>query len=241
MAVKPVRWKNETFRIAYDIVHPDASKDLIVLHGWGSDKELMKQAFATAFPDWRHIYIDLPGFGKSSNDTVLKTEDYAAIVETFLESIGAKKDAAVGHSFGGKVATLLNPERLVLLSSAGIVLPKPLKIRAKIALFKLLKPFGGKKLRRLFASKDAADMPPHMYETFKNVVDEDFTDRFAAYTRPALLCWGAEDTATPPEAGETIAKAMPRAELILFDGDHYFFLKNPRAVISKMEAFLETV
>jgi pimeloyl-ACP methyl ester carboxylesterase len=172
---------------------------------------------------------------------VLTTRDYAAIVESFLESVGAGKDVVVGHSFGGKVATLLDPERLVLLSSAGIVLPKPLKIRTKIALFKLLKPFGGGKLRKFFASKDAAEMPENMYETFKNVVDEDFSDRFAAYTRPALLCWGAEDTATPPEAGEAIAKRMPRAELHVFGGDHYFFLKNPQPVISKMEAFLETV
>ena len=241
MAVKPVTYQGDTYRIAYDIVHPDAKRDMIVLHGWGSNKELMRRAFGGALGGFRHIYIDLPGFGKSTCDTVLTTRDYAAIVESFLESVGAKKDAAVGHSFGGKVATLLDPDRLVLLSSAGIVLPKPLNVRAKIALFKLLKPFGGGKLRKFFASKDAAEMPENMYETFKNVVDEDFSDRFAAYTRPALLCWGAEDTATPPEAGEAIAKRMPGAELHVFGGDHYFFLKNPQPVISKMEAFLETV
>ncbi|WP_300366498.1 alpha/beta hydrolase [Hydrogenimonas sp.] len=241
MAVKPIRYNNETFRIAYDIVNPEGRHDLIILHGWGSSKELMRQAFGHAFKTWRHIYIDLPGFGKSSNESVLKTEDYGAIVDLFLQNIGAKKNAAVGHSFGGKVATLLNPERLVLLSSSGIVMPKSFKIRAKIALFKLLKPIGGAKLRSVFVSRDAADMPQHMYETFKQVVDEDFRDHFAAYTRPALLCWGRNDTATPPEAGETIASLMPKSRLVLFDGDHYFFLNNPQPVIAEMELFLETV
>ena len=241
MAVKPIRYNGETFRIAYDIVNPDMPRNLIVLHGWGSNKELMKQPFEKAFKKWRHIYIDLPGFGRSPNDAILTTDDYAAIVENFLQSIGARRDAAVGHSFGGKVATLLHPDRLILLSSSGILLPKPLKIRAKIALFKLFKPFGGAKLRKLFVSSDAADMPQNMYETFKNVVDEDFRDRFAAYTGPALLCWGREDRATPPVAGETIAALIPESKLRLFEGDHYFFLKNPQPVVAEMEAFLETV
>jgi pimeloyl-ACP methyl ester carboxylesterase len=241
VAVKPVTYRGETFRIAYDIVHPEAKRDLIVLHGWGSDKELMKRAFAEAFADWRHIYVDLPGFGKSASDAVLETRDYAAIVSRFLQALGAGPDAAAGHSFGGKVATLLAPKKLILLSSAGIVMPKSAGVRAKIALFKLLKPLGGGRLRRLFASKDAADMPQNMYETFKKVVDEDFTDIFAAREKPALLCWGESDTATPPEAGRRIAALMPRAELAFFPGGHYFFLENPRPVIERMEVFLETV
>ncbi|WP_353662580.1 alpha/beta hydrolase [Hydrogenimonas sp. SS33] len=241
MAIKPVRYDGTTFRIAYDIFNPEGERDLVFLHGWGSDKALMRQAFSKAFPSWRHIYIDLPGFGKSENDRVLTTSDYAGIVDAFLKAIGAKKDAAVGHSFGGKVATLLAPDRLVLLSSAGIVLPKPWDVRFKIALFKLLKPFGGARVRRLFVSQDAAGMPQNMYETFKNVVDEDFSARFAAYRRPALLLWGKEDTATPPKTGETIASLMPDARLHLMEGDHYFFLKHPDETIAKMEAFLETV
>ena len=241
MAVKSVTHEGRTFRIAYDIRHPEAPRDLVILHGWGSNKELMAQAFADALPGFRHIYVDLPGFGKSPNDAVLTTDDYAAIVRAFLRSLGARPDVAAGHSFGGKVATLLDPDRLILLSSAGIVLPKPLKVRAKIALFKALKPFGGAKLRRLFASKDAADMPRNMYETFKKVVDEDFSGRFAAYEKPALLCWGRDDTATPLRAGERIAALMPRARLEVFDGDHYFFLHDPRPVVAAMEVFLETV
>jgi len=120
-------------------------------------------------------------------------------------------------------------------------MPKPLKVRLKIALFKALKPFGGAKLRRLFVSEDAAGMPPHMYETFKNVVDEDFRAHFAAYERPALLLWGKEDTATPPVAGETIASLMPGAKFHTIEGDHYFFLRHPDETVAKMEAFLETV
>jgi len=241
MAIKPVRYKGETFKLSYDMVNPTKRETLLFLHGWGSNKELMKQAFGDAFQKYRHLYLDLPGFGKSDNRIVLTTDDYAKIVAEFLQKMEIEIEAIIGHSFGGKVATLLAPKRLILLSSAGIVLPKPLKVRAKIALFKLLKPFGGSALRKFFVSSDAVRMPQHMYETFKNVVDEDFSDIFSARKEPTLLCWGKEDTATPLKAGQKMAELIPQAKLTVFEGDHYFFLQQKRDVVHTMEAFLETV
>ncbi len=241
MALKRITYNGQSFRLSYDILNPSKKKSILFLHGWGSSKELMRQAFGGGLSDFRHIYLDLPGFGKSDNDAVLTTHDYAAITGAFLEALDIRPFAAAGHSFGGKVATLLQPERLILLSSAGIVMPKPLKVRAKIALFKLLKPFGGDELRKFFVSADAAGMPQNMYETFKNVVDENFKSSFAAFTSPALICWGMNDTATPLEAGRIIAETMPEATLHIFEGDHYFFLKRKEEVLRRMEAFLETV
>lgn len=241
MAVKPVSYKGKTFKISYDMVNPSQKNILLFLHGWGSNKELMKQAFGNAFKEYRHIYIDLPGFGKSDNEIVLTTLDYANIVKEFLNAINVKPDVVVGHSFGGKVATILNPDSLILLSSAGIVMPKPLKIRAKIAFFKFLKPFGGKFLRKFFVSADAAGMPEHMYETFKNVVDEDFEKVFSEFNSPALICWGKDDTATPLKAGKKIESLMPNANFILFEGDHYFFLKQNHEVIKTIEEFLGAI
>ncbi|MCF6201240.1 MAG: alpha/beta hydrolase [Hydrogenimonas sp.] len=241
MALKVVEYRGEKFKISYDILNPSLEKSILFLHGWGSNKELMKQAFGSMAQEYRHIYIDLPGFGKSENPTILATHDYAAIVSAFMEMLESRAYGVIGHSFGGKVATLLQPERLILLSSAGILIPKPLKVRAKIALFKILKPFGGDELRKFFISADAAGMPQNMYETFKRVVDEDFSGTFASCNSAALICWGAEDRATPLEAGRKIAEIMPRAKLEIFEGDHYFFLKQRDEVAKRVEVFLETV
>lgn len=223
MARKEIHWQNNTFPIAYDICNPAAGHDMIVLHGWGSNKEIMQGAFAKRLPQFRHIYIDLPGFGKSPNPTVLTTEAYAAIVDTFLDTLGARKEVVVGHSFGGKVATLLQPDLLVLLSSAGIPTEKAWDVKLKIRLFKLFRHLGLGSLRRYFASDDAKAMPQNMYETFKNVVDEDFSDIFAAYPGPALLFWGKEDTATPLSSGETIAGLIEKSRFYPLEGDHFFF------------------
>ena len=158
------------------------------------------KVFSENFKDFRQIYIDMPGFGKSPNPYVLTTFDYAKVIDTFLKELNIKKDIIIGHSFGGKVATLLKPDLLVLLASAGIVMPKPFSVRVKIKTYKFFKNIGLSKFRKFFVSNDAKGMSENMYETFKNVVDEDFSDIFANYKGKVLIFGGEEDTAVPPEA-----------------------------------------
>ncbi|MBN2870024.1 MAG: alpha/beta hydrolase [Campylobacterales bacterium] len=235
MAAKTLQYKQHTFSISYEILNPSAHYDIVFLHGWGSHKNLMKHAFGNQLKQFRHIYIDMPGFGNSTCNIPLTTEDYATILESFLAQIEADKTIVVGHSFGGKVATLLNPDLLVLVASAGILVPKPLKIRAKILLFKLLKYSGLTRLRHFFVAPDAKGLSEPMYETFKRVVNEDFSDAFAAFNGTALLCFGRNDTATPLWTAYEIARRMPDATVVEFDGDHYFFLEQSATVAKEIE------
>ena len=226
MASKEIVYKEHTFKLAYELVNPTQEKVLLVLHGWGSNKEIMKQAFGKTLPQYKHIYLDMPGFGKSTNDMVLTTEDYAHIVQLFLETLDVTPIIAMGHSFGGKVSTLLNTPCLVLLSSAGVVTEKPWSIKLKIATVKFLKPLGMTFIRDMFKSKDVENMSHEMYETFKNVVDEDFEDSFAKSKSKALCFWGKEDTATPLYTGEKIAGLIANSQFYSLDGDHFFFLQH---------------
>ncbi|WP_415406114.1 alpha/beta fold hydrolase [Sulfurovum sp. CS9] len=226
MASKEITYKEQPFQLSYELVNPAQEPVLLVLHGWGSNKEIMKQAFAKTLPEYKHIYLDMPGFGKSTNEMILTTEDYANIVKLFLDELGVRATIAMGHSFGGKVSTLLDTPCLVLLSSAGVVTVKPWSVKIKIATFKLLKPLGMKKIRELFVAPDAQGMSHEMYETFKNVVDEDFEASFAKSQSRALCFWGKEDTATPLYTGEKIAGLIENSEFYPLDGDHFFFLKH---------------
>ena len=226
MALKIITIHEKTFDIAYDIINPNATKDLVILHGWGSNKEIMKQAFSHTLKEFRHIYIDLPGFGKSGNEYVLTTHEYAHIIKVFLESIHASSFAIMGHSYGGKVATLLNPKYLILLSSAGIIEQKPASVKFKIALSKFFKNIGLGNLTKVFRSKDVNTLSQNMYETFKNVVNEDFTKEFRNFSNEALIFWGKEDAATSLSSGQTIDNLIETSYFKAYDGDHYFFLKN---------------
>jgi len=226
MASKEIHYKEQSFMLSYELLNPTQEKVILVLHGWGSNKEIMKQAFGKTLPNYKHIYLDMPGFGKSNNDMILTTKDYGHIVQLFLETLNVKPSIAMGHSFGGKVSALLDTPCLVLLSSAGIVTVKPWSIKIKIATFKLLKPLGMKKIRELFVAPDAQGMSHEMYETFKNVVDEDFESEFSRSKSKALCFWGKDDTATPLYTGEKIAGLIEDSEFYPLDGDHFFFLAH---------------
>ena len=242
MAVKSIQHDGHTFDVSYEIVNPHAKVDIIVLHGWGSNKELMKKSFSSYMKGFRHIYIDLPGFGKSTCGVALKTVDYARIIELLMVHINASKDIILGHSFGGKVATLLEPKVLVLVGSAGIKTAKPFKIKLKIVLFKTLKIFGLSKLRSLFVADDAKSLSEHMYQTFKNVVDEDFSNEFKNSHSKALLCWVKSDTATPLSSAQKIQTLISDSSLEVYDGDHYFFMAHAKDVSQKVEnIFLSTL
>jgi len=241
LALKEIYYKDKKFQISYELLNIKNEKVIIFLHGWGSNKEVMKSAFKNFLDDFKHIYIDMPGFGKSPNSEVLTTKDYANIVDIFLKELGIKKDIIVGHSFGGKVATLLKPKMLVLLSSAGIVVKKSFKVKIKIAIFKFLKPFGSKKIREFFVSRDAKKMSENMYETFKNVVDEDFKPIFSDYEGKTLIFWGRSDKATPLTSGEKISNLIKNSEFYVLEGDHYFFLNHSAKIAKKIRAPLKTI
>ena len=190
MASKSLIVDNKNFDISYEIVNPSCTKDIVFLHGWGSNKDIMKNVFALFFKDFRHIYIDMPGFGKSANNYALTTNDYAKIVDEFLNLLNSRKDVIVGHSYGGKVSTLLNPTNLVLLSSAGILEEKSFDVKFKIAIAKFFNKLGLRNITKLFRSKDVNTMSESMYETFKNVINEDFSSHFSNFQNNALIFWG---------------------------------------------------
>lgn len=87
-----------------------------------------------------------------------------------------------------------------------------------------MKVFGLSQLGKFLRSKDVDSMPQNMYETFKNVVDEDFTKLFAQYENKALVFWGEKDTATSLESGKKIQSLIKQSQFYSYDGDHYFFL-----------------
>ena len=230
MASREVNYNGDRYELSYMLKNPNQDKAILILHGWGSNKEIMQQAFGGCMKELKHIYLDMPGFGNSPNENVLTTQDYANIVKLFLEDIAIEPIAVAGHSFGGKVATLLNPPNLILLSSAGILVPKPFKIRAKIAITKFFNKLGLRAFRKLFVADDAKNMNEGMYETFKNVVNEDFEENFNKVTGNALLFWGISDTATPLWTAKKIDNMLKSSTLYELEGDHFFFLQHSKFI-----------
>ncbi|EIQ2344847.1 alpha/beta hydrolase, partial [Campylobacter coli] len=52
MALVNVIYNNDTYELSYEILNQDNKKSLLILHGWGANKELMKQAFSKNLNDF---------------------------------------------------------------------------------------------------------------------------------------------------------------------------------------------
>lgn len=215
--------------------------DILFLHGWGANKELMRSVFSKHCENFRALYIDLPGFGASKNDKALATADYAAIVGSVLKHLTVDPIAIVGHSFGGKVAVLLDPPCLALISSAGIPKKKSLSVRVKIALAKRFKFLAVNALRGALRTSDAIGLNENMYETLKNVVDEDFSGFFAKRGKKTLIFWGRKDRATPLESGRKMHALIKNSEFFEYDGDHFFFSTYAADIMEKIKAAVKAL
>ena len=90
-------------KIYYEI-HGDGVP-LIAVHGHGVDHNIMKGFIEKYIPkaNYKRIYFDLPGFGKSNptNHITNADEMYVTIKEFIREVIGNNKYLLIGLSYGG--------------------------------------------------------------------------------------------------------------------------------------------
>ena len=276
MAIREIILDSQHFHISYKIIDNKSDSWVLFLHGWGANKELMEGAFGGRFKSLNHLYVDLPGFGGSSNESMLDSADYGRIISAFLDSLKIAPKIIIAHSFGGKIATLLaleaqdsaqkaqdsqidsqdsresnkgresnesyksnshesnkntqdspNLPALVLLSSAGLQKKQNFKVRLKIKFAKIARIFHLK--AGFLISNDAKGLSQNMYETFKCVVREDFTQEFANLCAKTLIFWGRDDEALPLYVGEKMRDLIKDSRFFALNGNHFFFLDAQNA------------
>lgn len=116
---------NDTTRLAY-VECGKGPETLIFLHGLGSNLKAWQKNMEVLSKRYRCIALDLPGYGKSSQQAYPFTMAFfAQAVNTFVELKKIKRPILVGHSMGGQVAitaNLLDPayyKQLILIAPAG--------------------------------------------------------------------------------------------------------------------------
>lgn len=221
-------------------------KDILLLHGWGQNIEMMKP-LGDAFCDrFRITIIDFPGFGKSEEPKEKWTiEKYSLMLEEFAKQTGIKKPIVMGHSFGGRVAirySARNPiEKLILFGSPCIRVQEELPLKVRI-LKKLKKLPGmnqiGEYMKNFIGSRDYKAASPIMRETLVEVVNEDLSKYAREIEEPTLLIWGEQDTEAPVNDARELEKIMIDAALIILPGTHYAYLENLGRVINILNNFI---
>lgn len=237
---------------------------VVLLHGWGSNKELYGDLIRTLAVKYHVVAPDFPGAGRSEEPPEAWTvDDYCDFVEAFtlevLSQGGNRKVIMAGHSHGGRVLIKLLGARklpfevtkLILIDSAGLIPEKTPEQLRKIKRYKrgkkflslppvkLLFPHALEKLQSKSGSEDYRMASPVMRRTMVNVVNEDvgvYLDKIKAET---LLVWGDKDTATPISDGKYMESRIPGSGLAVLPGaGHFSFLDNRNQFLAVMRSFL---
>ena len=220
-------------------------KDIVLLHGWGQNIEMMKPIGDNFSDRFRITILDLPGFGESDEPkNTWKIDDYELLLEEFIEKLKIKKPIMIGHSFGGRLAIRYSArntiEKLVLFGSPCIRVQEalPLKVRLLKSLKKLpgMDSFG-EYMKKYIGSRDYKAASPVMRQTLVEVVNEDLSKYAKEIEEPTLLIWGENDTEAPVAEAKELEKIMLDAALIILPGTHYAYLENLQQVINILNNF----
>jgi pimeloyl-ACP methyl ester carboxylesterase len=93
--------------IAYLEGGPADGEPLILVHGFGADKDNFTRVSGLLTPHYRVIVPDLPGFGESSKpmDADYTIDAQAGRVHAFAQALGVKRAHLGGSSMGGAIVT----------------------------------------------------------------------------------------------------------------------------------------
>ena len=226
--------------------HPNS---ILILPGWGDTRKTF-QYLTDYLSNYFTVYIiDYPGFGNSKfPNRNLTIFDYSDLIYEFIKGNNLDDPILIGHSFGGRIITILTGyyhykfSNIILMDSAGIKPKKTIRGMLKQLNYNILKKLGNivsKKYRKkyyqkiftIFASIDYKNLNQNMHETFKNIINTDLKDYLKYINSRVLLIWGNKDTSTPLKDAITMNKSIKNSELIVIDKvGHFPYLERPQLI-----------
>lgn len=249
--------------VSYNRVGLKTGKPLLILHGWGSNKQVM-MPLAKELADIRDCYVpDLPGFGNSSvPQEVWNVDDYADLIQQFIRDLKLDTVDLLVHSFGGRIALKLCARaeakqmigKVLITGGAGMKPKRSTDYYLKKYAAKFLKapflilPSGLRekalgKLRetslwKALGSGDYSKLSGVMRKTFVKTVTEYLEPTLPKIPHEILLLWGRNDEAAPLYQAERMENGIEHAALVVIDhAGHYAFLDRPYKFNAIAKAF----
>lgn len=255
----------DNLSVSYNRVGVQDKQPLIILHGWGSSKQVM-MPLAKQLSDIRDCYVfDLPGFGNSSiPDRPWTVDDYADLIQQFIEDRDFDSVDLLVHSFGGRISLKIcsRPDakqlvsKVLITGGAGMKPKRGWKYYLRKYTSKMLKsPFmilpsslrekalgwlRTTSLWKALGSSDYSKLDGVMRETFVKTVTEYLEPCLPNIPHEVLLLWGENDKAAPLYQAKRMEEGIKHAELVVIDhAGHYVFLDRPSHFASIAKAFFE--
>ena len=250
--------------LAYVEAGDPNGEPLLLLHGY-TDSSRSFSPMVPYLSGYRLLIPDQRGHGASdAPECCYGTSQFAYEARLFLDALGVKRAAVVGHSLGSMVAISLaadNPERvskIVLIGSTALVPVKrgdwlydnattmKAKLDPSTQFAKDWHPANQPtKVDPQFASAvndELLRIPPHVWRRVMRELSYVPVGRHAADVKaPVLVLSGGKDNLFPTEHHQSLLKAFPHAEAHVFaELGHNPNWEQPEAVASAIDLFLKS-
>jgi len=229
---------------------------LMLLHGFGADKDNFTPVAAYLTARYRVIIPDHIGFGESSHpvDAVYSPPEQAKRLRAFAHALGVASLHLGGNSMGGHIAMtyaalypgevkslwLLDPggvwraPKSVVMTTHDTTGQNPLLIRKEDDLVKLLQlamsspPYIPRPILNVLARQRIENYTLEE-RIFKEMLADSVEQRVTGLETPALIVWGSEDRLINVETSKILIKLMPRSQVIVMQNiGHLPMLENPK-------------
>lgn len=258
------------FDIHYYEGGPKDAPTILMIHGFGADKDNWLLFSRPLTGKYHVIALDLPGFGESSKpegayDVGTQVERLAA----FSQQLGISKAHLIGNSMGGHIAALYaarHPEQVLsvaLLDNAGVTAPQASE------LFKRLD--RGEANPLLVASPEDFDkmmsflfvvqppLPNSLKQHFaeRSIASHAFNQQIFSQLRehyiplepelpkiqvPTLILWGDQDHALDVSSIEVMKPLLKQSTVVIMkDCGHVPMIERPDETAAHYQTFLDSI
>jgi pimeloyl-ACP methyl ester carboxylesterase len=228
---------------------------LVLVHGFGADKDCFVRLARWLTPHYRVIVPDLPGFGESSRlpDLDYSAQAQAQRLRQFLQILDIANPHLAGNSMGGQIALayaaayppevaslwLFDPggiwhapagelEQLIREHGRNPLIAKTTEEFAYTYRFVMSRPpFIPRPMLKVLAQSQINNVALAQ-KIFEQIVADSLTQKITGLTTPALIVWGERDRVIPVATAEILHSLMPRSQLIIMpDIGHMPMLERP--------------
>ena len=219
--------------------------DIILLHGWGQNIEMMEPLGNLFLDKYKITIIDLPGFGLSDEpDYAYSVYDYVSLLEDLFKELKINNPILMGHSFGGRLSIIYasrnKTKKLVLFGSPCVRHEYKSKKQNILKFFKKIKVLSplANLMKKFVGSPDYKNATPLMREVLVKTVNEDLSECAKKINCPTLLIWGENDEAVPVNEARELEKLINDSALIILPGTHYCYLEQIDRIHDILDNFL---